>query len=406
MMTMDSSLATTDAILSNKTNNSLVIAMVAGEASGDTLGADLIQELQRRYPSAKFVGIGGPKMQALGFESWYPMEMLSVMGFFEVLKSLRTLLKLRKELISRLIELNPDVFIGVDAPDFNFTVERKLKEVSIPAIHYVGPSIWAWREKRLVKIKKSVSGVLVLFPFEPDYYHRYDIPVAYVGHPLARSRVKQLNRIAALQSIGLPKGVNATAVLVGSRMSEIQQMTPVYMKVVAKLQSQFPKMHFVFPAVHAKAKEFILASKQEFARDANIKIVLGNAAQVLEASSQALVTSGTASLECGLYELPMVISIKVHPISFAIMKRMATTKWFGLPNILAQKPLVVECIQGEANVANIYSHMLDIIQNDQLRSRQISEFQSQYQSLNIEAAKLASDAIQNWAKLPAPANPT
>jgi len=378
-------------------NKAVVFAMVAGEASGDTLGANLIQELIKRYPQAKFVGIGGPKMQALGFESWYPMEWLSIMGFFEVLKSLRKLLKLRKELTGRLISLEPDAFIGIDAPDFNFTLEKNLKQAGIPAVHYVGPSVWAWREKRLNKIRESVSGVLVLFPFEPPIYQRYQIPVQYVGHPLAAKRIGALSKVDSCAKLQLDDRLSYTAVLVGSRSSEIEQMAPVYLEVVEKLHYQYPEMQFVFPVVneHAKIKIEELAYKNNVT--SSIHCFVGHMSDCLQLADQALVTSGTASLECALYELPMVIAIKVHPISYWIMKRLATTQWVGLPNVLEQKNLVSECIQDQANAIEIFQHMTEVIENQTVRATQISAFKKQYQVLNVDSAKLAADAINQWA---------
>lgn len=376
-----------------------IFALVAGEASGDTLGANLIHALKVRFPNAKFVGIGGEKMQAQGLQSWYPMEWLSVMGFAEVLKSLRKLLKLRKTLTGRFISLNPDVFIGIDAPDFNFTLEKNLKAAGITTVHYVGPSVWAWREKRLQKIKRAVSGVLVLFPFEPPIYQRYQIPVKFVGHPLAANRVEKLDRLAAQQRLGLPAGNHYTVILVGSRKSEIQQMTPIYLQVVDRLQAVYPSMVFLFAAVNEQAKQQIQQLQVSLNIQANIKIVVGQTQSCLEASSQALVTSGTASLECALYELPMVIAIKVHWLSYWIMKRMATTQWIGLPNVLEQKSLVAECIQEDASVEMIFEKMCQVIDDDAFRQTQIAAFRAQYQTLAVDSATLSAEAVIQWAGL-------
>ncbi|MBD3755763.1 MAG: lipid-A-disaccharide synthase [Gammaproteobacteria bacterium] len=350
--------------------------MVAGEASGDTLGADLIAALKRRYPQARFVGIGGPKMIAQGFESWAPMEKLSVMGFFEVLKHLPELLQLRKQTIKHLLELSPDVFIGIDAPDFNFRIESRLKEHGITAIHYVGPSIWAWREKRLLKIKRSVDGVLVLFPFEPPYYHRYGIPVKFVGHPLAHRFTMHPDQKAARQQLGLPNDANITAILPGSRMSEIERMADVYIQAASLIQQKHPDMHFIVPCIHQKARQRIC--------------------------DQAIVTSGTATLECALLKRPMVLAIKIHPLSYWIMKRLATTPWIGLPNILAGESLVIEFIQQDATPDKIAGEINQLIDNPQRRQRQISAFEKQHIALKQNASELASDAIIEWAGLPSP----
>lgn len=377
-----------------------VIALVAGEASGDTLGAGLISSLKQRYPNARFVGIGGPKMQSFGLESWYPMESLSVMGFFEVLKHLRELLQLRKELIHRLLELRPDVFVGIDAPDFNFTVERTLKQNNIPTVHYVGPSIWAWREKRLEKIKKSTDGVLVLFPFEPPYYDRYDIPVRFVGHPLAHRFPEQPDKLSACQELNLPVDAQITAILPGSRMSEIERMIDPYLQAAVIMAQVYPQMQFVIPCVHAKARQRIQQSVEQFASGLTIHLVDQHSQQVLEACDQVMVTSGTATLECALMKKPMVIAIKLHPISYWIMKRLATTHWIGLPNILAGKSLVKELIQDDASPENIANAMLEVIKDSKLRQLQIEAFNHQHQQLRLDASELAADAIQNWAGLP------
>lgn len=370
--------------------------MVAGEASGDTLGADLIKSLKSRYPNARFVGIGGPKMQAQGFESWFAMERLSVMGFFEVLKRLPELLKLRKQLIQRLLELQPDVFIGIDAPDFNFKVEYRLKQQGIKALHYVGPSVWAWREKRLTKIKRYVDGVLVLFPFEPPYYERYGIAVKFVGHPLANQFPEVPNTAQAREQLGIHPLQAVTAVLPGSRMSEIEQMADIYLQAVKKLYEIYPEMVFVIPCVHAKAKARIQQSVQAFAPQANVQLLDGQSREALEACDQALVTSGTATLEAALMKKPLVLAIVVHPISYWIMKRLATTQWIGLPNILAQESLVKELIQSEATPEKVALHMGKLMLDKELRNKQISAFTQQYKTLRQNASELAADAIDEW----------
>ena len=373
-----------------------IFAMVAGEASGDTLGADLIASLKKRYPNSQFVGIGGPKMLAQGFESWFPMEELSVMGFFEVIKHLPELLRIRKKLISRLLVLKPDVFIGIDAPDFNFKVEATLKQNQIKAIHYVGPSVWAWREKRLLKIKKSVDGVLVLFPFEPDYYHRYNIPVKFVGHPLANQFPDIPNVLDAKTRLGYLPDDLITAILPGSRMSEVNKMADIYIQSAIKLAEIYPTMHFVIPCVHERAKHRIQQAIDVFGQGLKVKLLLGKSREILEACDQALVTSGTATLECALMRKPLVLAIVVHPISYWIMKRLATTQWIGLPNILANKSLVTELIQENATPEKIALNMARLIMDQQLRNEQVSAFELQYHQLKQNASELAADAIEEW----------
>lgn len=384
--------------LSDKVSHSgtKVIAMVAGEASGDTLGADLIKSLKKRHPEAKFVGIGGPKMQAEGFESWFPMEALSVMGLFEVLKHLPKLLKIRKELIAKLIQIQPDVFIGIDAPDFNFKVESVLKKRGVKAIHYVGPSVWAWREKRLLKIKEYVDGVLVLFPFEPPYYERYGIPVKFVGHTIANQFPEEPETDKAKSQLGFSANDMVTAILPGSRMSEIDRMADVYMQAAHRLYEIYPHMYFVIPCVHDKAKKRIQQSVEQFAKGAKVKLLDGQSRLALEACDQALVTSGTATLECALMKKPLVLSIIVHPISYWLMKRLATTEWIGLPNILAQKSLVTELIQENATAEKIALNMGKVIADPSLRKLQVETFRKQYSELKQNASERAADAIDKW----------
>lgn len=370
--------------------------MVAGEASGDTLGADLVAELKKRFPGARFVGIGGPKMIAEGFESWSPMEQLSVMGFFEVLKHLPSLLRLRKQLIQRLLDQRPDVFIGIDAPDFNFNIEAQMKRHGITAVHYVGPSVWAWREKRLLKIKQSVDGVLVLFPFEPPYYERYGIPVKFVGHPLAHRFAMQSDRHAARAQLGLAQDAQMTAILPGSRMSEIERMADVYIQAAALIQKRYPKMQFLVPCVHERARLHVEQAIARFAPNLAIHLFNQQSQRVLEACDLAIVTSGTATLECALLKRPMVLAIKVHPLSYWIMKRLATTQWIGLPNILAGESLVKELIQEAATPQNLAEALMVLLENPNLRARQIEAFTQQHNALRQDASALASDAIIEW----------
>lgn len=376
-----------------------VFAMVAGEASGDLLGADLIRGLKQYYPQARFVGIGGSQMQAEGFESWFPMEQLSVMGFFEVLKHLPQLLRLRKQLLHNLLALKPDAFIGIDAPDFNFFVERKLKQAGVKTIHYVGPSVWAWREKRLVKIKQAVDGVLVLFPFEPAIYERYTIPVKYVGHPLANQVPSQPNVEIARQKLGLPLNAKVTALLPGSRMSEIDRMADVYVQAAKQLSLIYPDMIFIVPCVHARARDRIQQAVDFYG--AKLKVVLYDqqAQNVIEAADQVIVTSGTATLQTALMLRPMVIAIKVHPISYWIMKRMAISKWIGLPNILAQTDVAPELIQDEATPEKLALALGRLVLDSKQRDVQLNSYRQQVKTLKKQSAILAAQAVIKWAQL-------
>ena len=384
--------------------SSPIFAMVAGERSGDILGADLIRGLKQAYPDAGFVGIGGPLMQAEGLVSWFEMERLSVMGFFEVLKHLPSLLKLRKQLISRLLALKPDVFIGIDAPDFNFYVERQLKQAAIKTVHYVGPSVWAWRQNRLIKIKQSVDGMLVLFPFEPEIYQRYEIPVAFVGHPLANQVASQPDKRAARLKLGIDPDTALTGLLPGSRLSEIERMADVYIQAAQILHQTHPGMAFVVPCVHQRAKERVIQSINQFGAGLKVYLIDQQANEVIEASDQLIVTSGTATLQAALILRPMVIAIKVHPISYWIMKRLAITQWIGLPNILAQQAVVEELIQDQATAANLASALARLVERSSieqsaLRQTQVAAFEKQKQALTQPSAQLAAHAVIDWAGL-------
>jgi len=373
--------------------------MVAGESSGDLLGADLIKTLKIDYPNAIFVGIGGEKMQAEGFQTWFPMEKLSVMGIFEVLKHLPELLRIRKELIRRLITLKPDVFIGIDAPDFNFKVEQKLKEKKITAIHYVGPSVWAWRENRLLKIKKQIDGMLVLFPFEEPYYHKHKIPVKFVGHPLANQISEEDFTKKARLKLGINESASVTGLMPGSRMSEVEQMIDLYIQSALKIKEKFPDMVFLIPCINNKIKDRVGQSILEQANnEPSFKVFLKQTDLIIEASDQLLVTSGTATLEVALHGKPLVLAIKVHWFSYWLMKKLATTQWIGLPNILAQKELVPELIQEQATIGNLSKAMLNIIKNSGERDKQIEAFRKQHKILKQDASKLASEAIIKWMK--------
>lgn len=379
--------------------HALVFAMVAGETSGDTLGYELMQVLQSRYPNARFVGIGGPKMCSLGFESWFAMEKLSVMGLFEVLKHLPELLNIRKTLTTRLLTLKPDVFIGIDAPDFNFKLEATLKAHAIKTVHYVGPSVWAWRVKRLLKIRQAVDGVLVLFPFEPPYYERYQIPVKFVGHPLANLIAEHPNQALARATLNIPLDVKVTAILPGSRRGEIDRMADIYLQSAQLLAPNYPAMHYVIPCVNDKARARIQRSVEMFGQGLSVQLVDGQSREVLAACDQAIVTSGTATLECALMKRPMVLAIQVHPVSYWLMKKLSTTQWIGLPNILANQTLVTELIQTAATPQNIANALEQLWLDEPLRTRQIEAFKLQYQQLKQNASCLAADAIEEWAGL-------
>jgi lipid-A-disaccharide synthase len=375
-----------------------VFALVAGETSGDQLGAGLMVALKKRFPDARFVGIGGPAMIAQGLVGWYPMSRLSVMGLFEVLKHLPGLVKIRKQLIRKLIDLNPTAFIGIDAPDFNFTVEEKLKAHNIPAFHYVGPSVWAWREQRLTKIRKKVDGMFVLFPFEPPLYQRYGIRAQYVGHYMAAETRKAPSKGAARAEWQLPESIPVTGLLPGSRSSEIVTMMPVYLQAATLLLAKYPTMRFVIPAVHAQAQARIegLLANLSAEQKAHFQVRTGQVETAIAASDQLIVTSGTATLQTALMQRPFVLAIKVHPVSYWLMKRLATTDWVGLPNVLAQQAVVPELIQQEATPVNLVRALTPIIDDAEVRAQQCAHFARQRDQLDLASSDLVAETLIDW----------
>ena len=380
--------------------NAPVIAIVAGEVSGDLLGAGLIKSLKLRYPNASFVGIGGERMISEGFQSWYPMEKLSIMGLFEVLKHLFSLLKLRKELINKLIQAKPMIFIGIDAPDFNFKVAENLRKEGVFTVHYVGPSVWAWRENRLNSIKKQVDGMLVLFPFEEPYYHKHNIPVKFVGHPLASDIAENGNTATARKKLGLAENLMITGILPGSRWSEVDKIIDIYIQAAIKSLAIHPSMLFVIPCVNERLQERIRVSIDDLPTkyQKHFKLFLKQASLVIEASDQLIVTSGTAVLEVALHKKPQLLAIKIHPISYWIMKKLIKTKWVGLPNILAQKEVVKEFIQSDASVDNIHAELELIITDQDKRNQQIKVFSEQHKMLKQNASEVAASTIEGWLK--------
>ena len=373
---------------------SVRIAMVAGEASGDLLAAHLIAALKQKIPDARFFGIGGPKMQREGFDAWWPAETLAVRGYAEVLRHYREITGIRSRLISRLSSEKPDVFIGVDAPDFNLKVEAKLKSRGIPAIHYVSPSVWAWRGGRVRKIGRSVSRLLAMFPFEPEIYECNNIPVTYVGHPLADVLPLDVGRTSARLRLELPADQAIFALLPGSRQSELQFMGELFIETAKLLHERFPAALFLVPLVSRETRnQFEEALWKVGAQDLPIKMLFGHAQDALAASDCALVASGTATLEAALLKTPHVIAYRMSPWSWRLMKRMRYQPWVGLPNILAGRFVVPEFIQDEATPENLSQALGNLLADTQVRSRLEAEFDVIHRTLRQGTAERAAAAI-------------
>ena len=370
------------------------IAMVAGEASGDLLAAHLIAALRQKLPDAEFFGIGGPKMQREGFDAWWPAETLAVRGYAEVLRHYRKITGIRRQLISRLLDEKPDVFIGVDAPDFNLKVEEKLKARGIPAIHYVSPSIWAWRGERIRKIGRSVSHMLAMFPFEPEIYEQQGIPVTYVGHPLADVLPLDAGRAAARETLDLPGDQPIFALLPGSRQSELQFMGELYIETAKLLHERFPAALFLVPLVSRETRlQFEEALWKLGAQDLPIKMLFGHAQDALAASDCALVASGTATLEAALQKTPLVIAYRMSRWSWRLMKRMRYQPWVGLPNILAGRFVAPEFLQDEATPENLAQALGNLLLDTQVRERLESVFTGIHRHLRQGTAEKAAAAI-------------
>jgi lipid-A-disaccharide synthase len=375
------------------------VAMVAGEASGDLLAAHLIGAIRRHVPDAEFVGIGGPKMEAAGFDAWWPAEKLAVRGYAEVLRHYREITGIRRGLLSRLLDERPDVFIGVDAPDFNLWLEERLKSQGIPTIHYVSPSIWAWRGERIGRICKSVSHMLALFPFEPEIYRNHGLPVSYVGHPLADMIPLAVDRNAAREGLGLSGVGKVFALLPGSRQSELQYLAELFVATAKKLHAQFPQGVFLVPLASRETREMFEQALWKYgAQDMPFKLLFGHAQDALAACDVALVASGTATLEAALLRVPMVIAYRMSPWSWRLMRRMRYQPWVGLPNILAGRFVVPEFLQDDASADNLAQALANLVQDERTRTAIERVFESLHRQLRQGTAEKAAAAILPYLK--------
>lgn len=319
-----------------------VIGLVAGEVSGDILGAGLIKALKVHYPNARFIGVAGSRMIEAGCQSLFDMEELSVMGLAEVVKHLPRLLKRRKQVIDEMLKLKPDVFIGIDAPDFNLTVEEKLKASGIKTIHYVSPSVWAWRQKRVFKIARAANLVLAFLPFEKAFYDKFNVPCRFIGHTMADAIPLEPNRTEACLALNIDESKRYMAILVGSRGSEIQFLAEPFLKAAQLLKARFPDLQFLVPMVSQKRMEQFNAIKQQVAPELELNIIQGKARQAMIASECTLLASGTAALEAMLCKSPMVVGYRMKPLTYWLAKKLVKTDYISLPNLLAQAPLVPE----------------------------------------------------------------
>ncbi|HZX72484.1 MAG TPA: lipid-A-disaccharide synthase [Rhodanobacter sp.] len=376
-----------------------LIALLAGEDSGDQLGADLITALRQRYPQARFVGIGGSRMQAEGFESWVDIRELSLFGFSEVISHLPRLLRLRRSLVARLLKTRPDVVVGIDAPDFNLGVEQRLKQAGLRTVHYVSPSVWAWREKRAGKIGRSADRVLCLFPMEPPIYAKHGIDARFVGHPLADRFALVADRGGARETLQLPQQAPVLAVLPGSRLSEVKRLGQIFLDAASRVAAALPGLRIVIPAanprVYARLQELLAASP---AHKSSL-LLDGQAHEAMLAADVVLLASGTATLEAMLAKRPMVVGYRVTPTSYHIARalKMLKTDVYSLPNILARASgldgelLVPELMQDHCTAENLAAATLALFKDSARRGAIVTAFEHLHQELRGDLEGHAGD---------------
>lgn len=366
----------------------LIVALVAGEASGDILGAGLMESIRVQRPDVQFVGVGGPRMEALGLKSYFPLERLSVMGLVEVLGRLPELLARRKRLVQTLLALRPDVFVGIDAPDFNLDLAHRLRRGGIKTVHYVSPSVWAWRQKRVLKIRDACDLMLTLFPFEAKFYDKHQVAVRFVGHPLADAIPLNADRTAARAALGLPEGGLVVALMPGSRGGEVGRLGPLFIDAADRLRSLRPGIRFIVPCANSERRlqlEQIVAG-----RDLPLTLVDGHSHEALAACNAVLIASGTATLEALLYKRPMVVAYSVAPMTFRILKRMVKSPYVALPNLLAQRQLVPELLQDAATPEAMAQLLSPLLENGDV---QTEGFDAIHRTLRCDASRQAAGAV-------------
>ena len=370
----------------------LIIGIVAGEASGDILGAGLIEAIQQQYPNAVFEGIGGPLMLEKGFHSLVPMERLSVMGLVEVLGRIKELFGIRRRLIDHFSERKPDIFIGIDAPDFNLGLELRLKGIGLKTVHYVSPSVWAWRQGRVKKIKQACDHLLALLPFEIDFYREHQVPVTFVGHPLADTLPLEDETAAARKRLDIAAEEVVVGVLPGSRGGEVKRLAPLFIETAFRLLQNNPKLRFLMPAANEQRYAQLSEMLKQYP-DLPMQLLEGQSHEVMAASDTLLLASGTVALEGMLLKKPMVISYRLAKLTYLIAKRLVKTKWYSLPNLLARKTLIPEIIQDDATPERLAAAVEQSLKDGEHREALKTQFLEMHQQLRCNASQVASETV-------------
>jgi lipid-A-disaccharide synthase len=372
----------------------VVIGIVAGEASGDLLGSHLMAALKEVHPDLEFVGIGGPKMKSAGMEVLFPMEKLAVRGYVEVLRHYLEIVGIRRKLRAYFLANRPDLFIAIDAPDFNLDLELALKQQGIPTIHYVSPSIWAWRGERIHKIKRAVSHMLTLFPHESQLYQKADVPVDYVGHPLADMLPERPKRAEMRDAMRIPLKAKVFAFLPGSRRSEVKYLAHTFVETAKLILQQLPDARFLVPLVSRETRGIFEHALYDCdAQELPITMLFGHAQDAMIAADGVLVASGTATLEAALLKRPMVITYRMPALSWWLMKRKRYQPYVGLPNILCERFVVPELLQEDATPENLTQALLNLVNNTEAVAQLEEAFTALHQTLRQNTAQKAAAAI-------------
>ena len=366
------------------------IAIVAGEPSGDRLGGGLIRQLRKRVPDVQFEGVGGPKMKAEGCNILFDMDRIGVMGLDGLKEKLLDILSIRKQLISRWSDVQPDVLVAIDVPDFNLPLENRLKRHGVPSMHYVSPTVWAWRGYRIHKIKRSISHMLALFPFEAEYYQKHDVPVTCVGHPMA-DEISTPNQLQARQALGLNKGT-VVALLPGSRRSEVRRLIEPMVSAARLLSEQYKEIQFVLPLAGRSAR----IAFEPFQKDLDhlsVTVIDGQSRLAMEAADVGIIASGTASLEAALLQLPHVVVYRLSTLSYWMVRCLQEVDHYAMPNHLLPKPMVPELIQNRVDAANIVEAVNGYLQNPSRTAEIKKEFANIHKSLQLGADQKAAEAV-------------